>query len=772
MTFARRIGLGAALAIAVPLVFALLIFLNHRANTRASHELLDTDQRALSLTWYLRSLVVDMDASVREFRNTHDEENLKTYRSAVLRYPAVLRELEPVLDEGREKEIFGELSRRIAQWRNGWAEPWIQSRPESAQAAVAPGVAREWMNGMRSIFDELAGILRDEVARGFRARDEGDARLLSLLWWVAAGSSLLLLLGTWRVFRLYNRRAGVLFAGISGAEQGEYRPIPLAEDDELGRIAAAFNRMILEVQQRDEAQVEMGRQLAAAAAQSTEARFRSLLETALDIITVIGPDGRFRYQSPALERVLGYRPEELAGQSVFEFIHPDDQARERRALEAGSAGGGAIRNSECRFRHKNGSWRILDVVGRVVQDEKEGPSIVLNVHDVTERKALEGQLLQSQKMEAIGQLAGGVAHDFNNLLTAILGYSELLATEVGEKSPLLESIDEIRKAGERAASLTRQLLAFSRRQILAPTVLDLNALIANLEKMLHRLIGEDFQLITVLDRVIGRVKADPGQIEQIILNLAVNARDAMPKGGRLTIETQDVDLDETYAREHVTVRPGSYVMLAVTDTGEGMSAETKAHMFEPFFTTKGQGKGTGLGLATVYGIVKQSGGYVWVYSERGRGTTFKVYLPRVEGDAEAIEARRPDRAALRGTETILLVEDDESVRTLTRILLEANGYMVWEATGIEDALKAAREGAGPIHLLLTDVVMPEMSGSELAARIVAFRPDIRVLYMSGYTDDAVVRHGLVAEGLSFLQKPFTPDALALKVRQVLGKSAE
>ena len=431
--------------------------------------------------------------------------------------------------------------------------------------------------------------------------------------------------------------------------------------------------------------------------------------------------------------------------------------------------------SEAREYQESGVWRHRKKDGTTTEVEIRSnpidfggrPAQLVLSQDVTERRQLEQQLRQSQKMEAIGQLAGGVAHDFNNLLTAILGYSDLLATEVGEKSPLLESIDEIRKAGERAASLTRQLLAFSRRQVLEPKVLDLNALIVNLEKMLRRLIGEDVQLITVLDRAVGHVRADAGQIEQVILNLAVNARDAMPKGGTLTIETQDVELDEAYARNHVTVRPGSYVMLAVTDTGEGMSTETKSHLFEPFFTTKGQGKGTGLGLATVYGIVKQSGGYVWVYSELGRGTAFKVYLPRVEGTVEAIAARGPTSASLRGTENVLLVEDDQSVRTLTRILLETNGYTVLDAGGIEEALKIVRDHSGPIQLLLTDVVMPEMGGSDLAARVLALRPETRVIYMSGYTDDVVVRHGLVAEGLSFLQKPFTPEALARKVREVL-----
>jgi CheY-like chemotaxis protein len=305
--------------------------------------------------------------------------------------------------------------------------------------------------------------------------------------------------------------------------------------------------------------------------------------------------------------------------------------------------------------------------------------------------------------------------------------------------------------------------------VLEPKVLDLNALVENLEKMLRRLIGEDVELVTVLDPGIGRVRADAGQIEQVVMNLAVNARDAMPKGGTLTIETKDVELDEAYAREHISVRPGRYVMLAVSDAGLGMSAETKSHMFEPFFTTKGKGKGTGLGLATVYGIVKQSGGYIWVYSELNLGTSFKIYLPRVEEAAEAARARRLAEHATGGSETLLLVEDEQAVRTLVRRILESYGYTVIEASGAAQALEAARRWEGPIHLVLTDVVMPEMSGSELAPRVAELRPDVRVLFMSGYTDDAIVRQGLVGEGGHFLQKPFTPEVLAHKVRDVLDR---
>jgi nitrogen-specific signal transduction histidine kinase len=395
-------------------------------------------------------------------------------------------------------------------------------------------------------------------------------------------------------------------------------------------------------------------------------------------------------------------------------------------------------------------------------------SVIAYIVDLTERQRLEERFLQAQKMEAVGQLAGGVAHDFNNLLTVILGYSDLLAAKLDPGSLQFEELDEIRKAGERAASLTRQLLAFSRQQVLERKVLDVNDMIAQTEKMLGRLIGEDVELVTVLDSALNRVFADAGQLEQVIMNLAVNARDAMPRGGRLTIETANVEIDEAYARLHATVRPGSYVMIAVSDTGVGMNGETLAHMFEPFFTTKGRGKGTGLGLATVYGIVKQSGGSVWVYSEVGKGTTFKIYLPLVEegGEAEPVPAAEP--ASLVGSETVLLVEDEEPVRALSRSILESYGYTVLEAASGKDGLDVAGHYPRPIHLVLTDVVMPEMGGSDMASRLEALRPGVCVLYMSGYTDDAVFRNELLEKGRVFLQKPFTPETLARKVREALG----
>ncbi|HEV2913751.1 MAG TPA: PAS domain S-box protein [Pyrinomonadaceae bacterium] len=392
-----------------------------------------------------------------------------------------------------------------------------------------------------------------------------------------------------------------------------------------------------------------------------------------------------------------------------------------------------------------------------------------NVRLLNQEREKEEQLRQSQKMEAVGRLAGGVAHDFNNLLTAINGYSDLTMRRLQSSDPLRQNIEEIKKAGNRAAALTRQLLAFSRKQVLQPKVLDLNMVISDLEKMLHRLIGEDIDLRVAVSPQLGSVKADPGQMEQVIMNLVVNARDAMPDGGKLTIKTKNVYLDEEYARHHIAVEPGHYVMLAISDNGCGMNEETRTRIFEPFFTTKVQGKGTGLGLSTVYGIVKQSRGNIWVYSEEGSGTTFKVYLPRVEEEVDAIQQTQQPRMSAQGTETLLLVEDDEMVRHMVREVLELSGYRVLEASDGQTALVLFERYAEPIHLMLTDVIMPGMSGRTLADQVTRLRAETIILYMSGYTEDAIVHHGVLNKGVNFIEKPFTPDALARKVREVLDK---
>jgi PAS domain S-box-containing protein len=502
-----------------------------------------------------------------------------------------------------------------------------------------------------------------------------------------------------------------------------------------------------------------------------EQKYRSMVEEAVIGICQTSPDGRYLSVNPAMARMFGYdSPEELMTNitNISEQVYVDPKLREEFMLLLEQHG--ALKNFECQVYRKDGSkmW-----VSSNIRANRRGGVIVSYdgmSEDITERKALEEQLRQSQKMEAVGNLSGGIAHDFNNLLTIIKGYSRQVLER--EQNPELRTqVERIDQAAERAASLTRQLLAFSRRQLLQPKVFNLTTLVLNLEKMFRRLIGEDIDMVTVAAPDLDPVKADPGQIEQVIMNLVVNARDAMPHGGKLTLETAHVDLDEAYALEHVGVSAGRYVMLAVSDTGVGMDSEIRSHIFEPFFTTKDPGRGTGLGLSMVYGIVKQSGGNISVYSELGRGTTVKVYLPPVNVPAEVLAAEPVATPVAGGRETILLVEDDPHVRELTRDVLSSRGYAVLVVEDTRTVASVCEQYAGPIHLLLTDVVMPGLSGREVVSRVLAQRPETKILYMSGYTTDAVVHHGVLDANAFFLPKPFTPRSLAAKVREVLDHTA-
>jgi PAS domain S-box-containing protein len=620
------------------------------------------------------------------------------------------------------------------------------------------------------------------------------------------------------------------------------------------------------------------------ALQKREEHFRSLIENALDIISIVGGDGVVRFASPSVRRVLGYEPDQLAGQRVFNYVHPDDAravndllcpsdrtiSREIRiarrdggycVLEAAASSyvdedgrTGVIVNArditerkksedalravidtsplaiytldrDCRVQSWNPAaervfgWKAdevmgrtvptippehmewsMDLFGRMIRGEEtlrgfeaqrlrsdgsrmdvsiwsaalrnatgDISGIVVAVADNTERKQLEEQLRLSQRMEAVGRLAGGVAHDFNNLLTIISGYTDLILEQMLSGNPMRQQVEEVRKAADRAALLTKQLLAFGRRQVMNPRIVDLNDIVLELDKLLRRVIGEDIHLSVRLSPNLWSIKADPGHIEQVIINLAVNARDAMTGGGLLSIETRNVHLDEEYARCHVGVKPGEYVMLTVSDTGHGMDSTTMQHIFEPFFTAK-KTRGTGLGLATVYGIIKQSDGNIWVYSEPGKGSCFKIYLPFAgkpaapgPPEAAAVAPAEPARAG----ETILVAEDEDTVRGLVRQILQIKGYRVLEARHGREALELASQFEGRINLLVTDVVMPHMSGRELTDRILTSRPGLKVLFISGYTDNVIDPHGLLEPGVHFLQKPFSPEVLARKVREIL-----
>jgi PAS domain S-box-containing protein len=500
----------------------------------------------------------------------------------------------------------------------------------------------------------------------------------------------------------------------------------------------------------------------------SDERYRFVTENIADAVFLLGLDGRIALGNHRAEMITGYAQAELVGRAFFSLL-PEAGAREARArLSDVRVGVKVSPFFEVELIQKDGARVLLEVhVTSVLKDGQ--PVARLGVaRDITERRYLEDQLRQAQKMEGIGRLAAGVAHDFNNLLTAIGGRCYLVLGKLTAENPLRREIEIIQGAAERAAKLTHQLLAFSRKQILDPCVLDLNATVTGIEPLLRRMIREDIEIATALDSAAGRVKADAGQIEQVLLNLAVNASDAMPNGGWLTLATGNVTLDEAYARTHAEVEPGPYVMLSVSDTGHGMTAEVQAHIFEPFFTTKEVGKGTGLGLATVYGIAKQSGGHITVYSEPGHGAVFKLYLPRVEEAPGTAEPARPTEITRRGSETVLLVEDDEPLRTLAREILSIQGYTVLDAVSPSEALRLADVHPGPIHLLLTDVVMPQMNGRQVADHLLAARPGLQVLFMSGYTDAAIVEHGVLEPGTHFLQKPFTPDGLSRKVREVLS----
>ncbi len=495
---------------------------------------------------------------------------------------------------------------------------------------------------------------------------------------------------------------------------------------------------------------------------------QSIIDTAQAIILLLNPDGSVAEFNPYMEKLSGYSIEEVRGKDWFETFLPEHDRQKIGELFTKAISDIKTKGNINPIVTRDGKELTIEWFDRTLKDKNGDITGILAIgQDITERRNIEEQLRQSQKMEAIGMLAGGVAHDFNNLLTVILGNAQLASMNVVKDESLRKRIEEIKKAGEKAASLTRQLLAFSRKQIVQPKLLDINEVINEMEKMLKHMIGENIDFQTVLGPELWKICADPGQINQIIMNMVINSRDAMLRGGGLTIETANADLNENYFCEHgIKEVPGHYVMLAVSDTGSGMDKETQEHIFEPFFTTKEVGQGTGLGLSTIYGIVKQNNGFIWVYSEPGKGTTFKVYLPKVK-DVEPEEKEQTPVDDSGGSETVLIVEDDDNLRKFAQRALQMYGYRILDAENGEDALRVCGEYEGQIDLMITDVVMPKMGGREAAERLQHLYPQIKVIYMSGYTDNTIVHYGVLAPELNFIQKPFTPKGLARKVRETL-----
>jgi PAS domain S-box-containing protein len=698
-----------------------------------------------------------LDLLISTFEETvRTNQELRASRAAHSETAEVLRGLTRVaagLNSAKtvEEVLDGTLARALEL--PGIRAGWVSLREETgefrlaAAAGLPPGLAepgtfegdctcrRMLLSGE---LDRALNILECERIKNSRGDTSGLRCHASIPLWVG------------------RRKLGVM--DLAGPGEGVFQEDVLAILHGIGnQVGVALDRVRLQTQL--EGRVRM-----------SEEKYHHLMESAGDAILIHDLDLRILEVNHQAEILFGRPRSDLVGRSPVEFIAQDQRGMEQGWQEK-LLKEGVLRIHEVRHEKPGGEQVWCDVSVTLVTVGEERLAFAI-VRDVTERNRLERQFHQAQKMDAVGRLAGGVAHDFNNLLTVISGYANFLEEGVREDPRLATFVGEIDKAANRAATLVRQLLAFSRKQIVSPRVLNPNVVVSDMGNMLRRLIGEDVELVTVLAPDLWSVETDPAQIDQVIMNLAVNARDAMPDGGSLTIETGNVEIDEERARSHMGLAPGPHVLLAVSDTGTGMDEDTQAHIFEPFFTTKGEGKGTGLGLATVYGVVKQNRGSIYVYSEPGHGTTFKLYLPRARGEAEAMEPAAAMPGARGGPETILVVEDNPQVRRFVCSALGGFGYRVLEADGSAAAVALCEGEAGGIDLMVTDVVMPEMSGRKLALRLEAVCPRMKVLYISGYTDSAITNHGILERGLSFLQKPFSSEALARRVREILDAAHE
>ncbi len=704
------------------------------------------------------TLALNAETAVRGYSLTGEDSFLEPYRTAVTEVNQEIENLRALMRGESDQLVEVNKLEPLLIERLAISQHNIEVRQRQGLAAVAQVIARgegkRVTDEIRGIVDKMEGAERQRIAVEGQTAPSRARNTLAFIVLETAFALVFLGLAGVQINRREKRR--------QLAEQALQQAHGTLEQRVRQRTAELESsneslRKALDDHKRAEEHLRR-----------SEGRFNNLLESAPDAMIVANRAGQIVFANGVAERMFGYQREELLDQRMDMLMPERFRAEPGRSpaeffASPRTRSMGATRDLFA--RRKDGSEFPIEVSLAPVEGEEE-MLVSASIRDVSERKELEERLQQSQKMDAVGRLAGGVAHDFNNLLTVINGYSNLLLGGLDARDPMRERITQIRNAGGHAAELTQQLLAFSRKQILQPKVLDLNQLVGDVEKMLRRLVGENIEIVTTLSPQAELVMADPGQMTQVLMNLAVNARDAMPGGGQLAIETARLDLDATYAKVHPEVEPGQYVRLAMTDSGIGMDEATRSRIFEPFYTTKGNGEGTGLGLATVYGIVKQAGGSIWVYSEPGKGTTFKVYLPRVS------EAPLPEPAPkignLRGDETILVVEDQTDLRKLAKEILESHGYTVLTAADGGQAIWQAERHAGPIQLMLTDVVMPGMTARELAGRMKPLRPATKVLYMSGYTDDVVVHRGIVDLGVAYIQKPFTPGSLAAKVREVLG----